>query len=394
MARVNVTSWLVVLLCCAVFVAIVGQSGISQTTATLSEARYQLAATSLGDLVFFGGGNNATGPSDRVDIYDVTSGIWTAATLSVPRFALAAASAGNLVFFAGGCCYSAQVDIYNMSNGSWNTASLSQARAELAATSVGNLVLFGGGCCDTYGNFVNVVDIYNVPSNTWTTATLSQARGYLAATSVANRYVLFAGGCCPSNVVDIFDSLYGMWNAATLSWSRTIEDGVHTADIFHDGVSAQLVGTRDFAKAVIARLGEEPTTLPKVHYPASEEPIQIRLTERPLQEKTIDGIDIFVEWHGSVAELAERLEAHTTDRLRLVMISNRGQKVYPGGAPETFCVDHWRCRFQARQEGTDLTTTDLIEQLTRLCDAGLPFVKTEGLFRFDGTPGYSLGQGQ
>lgn len=178
------------------------------------------------------------------------------------------------------------------------------------------------------------------------------------------------------------------------AWSRTIEDGVHTADIFHDGVSSQLVGTRDFAKAVIARLGEEPTTLPKVHYPASEEPIQIRLTERPLQEKTIDGIDIFVEWHGSVAELAERLEAHTTDRLRLVMISNRGQKVYPGGAPETFCVDHWRCRFQARQEGTDLTTTDLIEQLTRLCDAGLPFVKTEGLFRFDGTPGYSLGQGQ
>jgi uncharacterized membrane protein YtjA (UPF0391 family) len=74
MARVNVTGWLVVFLCCGLFVAIVGQSGITQTTATLSEARWQLVATSSGDLVFFGGGYNATGyPSARVDICNVIS---------------------------------------------------------------------------------------------------------------------------------------------------------------------------------------------------------------------------------------------------------------------------------------------------------------------------------
>ena len=27
------------------------------------------------------------------------------------------------------------------------------------------------------------------------------------------------------------------------------------------------------------------------------------------------------------------------------MITNRGVKVYPDGMPETFCTDHWRCRF-------------------------------------------------
>jgi len=202
--------------------AVVAQSGITQTTATLNEARYNLAATSSGALVFFGGGYNATGPSDRVDIYNVTSGSWTTATLSVPRAFLAAASSGSLVFFAGGwngTTASNQVDIYNVSDGSWSTATLIQARCCLAATSVGNLVLFGGGWIS------NLVDICNVTNNTWTTATLSQARGMLTATSVANRYVIFAGGyngTSSSNVVDIFDSFIGIWNTTTLSIGRNV----------------------------------------------------------------------------------------------------------------------------------------------------------------------------
>jgi hypothetical protein len=53
------------------------QGNIIHTTATLSQARWKLAATSSGELVFFAGGRNSTGPSDRVDIYDVTSGSWT-----------------------------------------------------------------------------------------------------------------------------------------------------------------------------------------------------------------------------------------------------------------------------------------------------------------------------
>jgi hypothetical protein len=105
--------------------------GLVHKTARLSEARDELAATSLGDLVFFGGGWNATGRSDRVDICNVTSGSWTTATLSIPRYRLAATSAGNLVFFAGGWNGTTslnQVDIYNVSYGSWSTATLSQAR--------------------------------------------------------------------------------------------------------------------------------------------------------------------------------------------------------------------------------------------------------------------------
>jgi hypothetical protein len=83
-------------------------------------------ATSSGELVFFAGGYNSTiGPSDRVDIYNMTSGNWTTATLSIPRSELAATSLQNLVFFGGGSngtTFYNRVDIYNTLNGSWSTA--------------------------------------------------------------------------------------------------------------------------------------------------------------------------------------------------------------------------------------------------------------------------------
>jgi hypothetical protein len=78
------------------------QQNITHTTTTLSEARGYLTATSSGELVFFAGGRNSTGPSNQVDIYNVTSGSWTTATLSIPRRELVATSSQNLVFFGGG----------------------------------------------------------------------------------------------------------------------------------------------------------------------------------------------------------------------------------------------------------------------------------------------------
>jgi hypothetical protein len=88
---------------------------LNHTTATLSETRSQLAATCSGEFVFFAGGRNETGQaSDRVDILNVSSGIWTTAALSQPRSELAATSSRNLVLFGGGLSgttYSDLVDI-------------------------------------------------------------------------------------------------------------------------------------------------------------------------------------------------------------------------------------------------------------------------------------------
>jgi isocitrate dehydrogenase len=189
----------------------------------------------------------------------------------------------------------------------------------------------------------------------------------------------------------------GQGDAATRvhnAWLRTIEDGIHTYDIYDPSVSKEKVGTSEFADAVIARLGESPTTLSAVEYPSYSEPISVDIPARVPAQKELVGMDIFVEWRQSVDDLAQILESNAGSDLALVMISNRGQKVYPGGAPETFCVDHWRCRFQAPTPGNPITHESVIDLLGRLAANGLGFIKTEGLFTFDGQPGFSLGQGQ
>ncbi len=178
------------------------------------------------------------------------------------------------------------------------------------------------------------------------------------------------------------------------AWLNTIEDGIHTYDIYNKDISMEKVGTSEFADAVIERLGMKPTVLKAVSYPSKSEPIKIALKSKNKAKKELVGIDVFIDWEGDPNELGRRLEKISGDDLKLVMITNRGTKVYPDGIPETFCVDHWRCRFQSRINGNRVQYEDLISLQSRLVDSGLPAVKTEGLYTFDGNPGYSLGQGQ
>lgn len=179
------------------------------------------------------------------------------------------------------------------------------------------------------------------------------------------------------------------------AWLKTIEDGIHTGDIYSNENSTKKVGTKEFTQAVIDRLGEEPTKFSKVTYPEESKPIQISIEKKPLPKKTLDGVDIFIcEENRDPNNLGDKLrEVSTATNLELVIITNRGVKVYPDGNPLTFCTDHWRCRFQAR-DGKELSGSDLVKLQQTIIDNDLEVIKTENLYRFDGELGYSLGQGQ
>lgn len=179
------------------------------------------------------------------------------------------------------------------------------------------------------------------------------------------------------------------------AWLRTLEDGIHTPDIYDDRVSEKKVGTAEFAQAVIGRLGQMPERLRPARFgAASNEPMVPLMIRNPKPaHKELVGIDVFFSWRDSEPEqLAGLLEPLSTSRLKLALITNRGVKVWPGGFPETFRTDHWRVRFMA-QNGPP-NHHDIVELLGRLAAAGMDFVKTEHLYNFDGQPGYSLGQGQ
>jgi len=176
------------------------------------------------------------------------------------------------------------------------------------------------------------------------------------------------------------------------AWLRTLEEGLHTYDIFTEGASAKCVGSSAFANAVIDRLGQSPQRLKRVEYPTTAAaPIRISPTTLIRAKKELVGVDVFLHFSGGCKdELGQKVSALGTAALQLQIITNRGVKVYPNGLPETFCTDHWRCRFT----GKNVQHTEVIELLQRFAAAGLDFIKTENLCTFDGQAGYSLGQGQ
>ena len=193
----------------------------------------------------------------------------------------------------------------------------------------------------------------------------------------------------------------GQSNVAELvhnAWLRTIEDGVHTYDIFKEGTSKQAVGTKEFAQAVAERIGQSPETLKKAVYTQTGETISTKY--RPMIDETsirkeMVGVDVFLEWRGgSPDDLGAILKQANGDDFQLQMITNRGVKVFPGGMPETFCTDHWRCRFMSAEKSAVVTNAQILNLLTRVDRIGLDIIKMETLCTFNGEAGYSLGQGQ
>lgn len=178
------------------------------------------------------------------------------------------------------------------------------------------------------------------------------------------------------------------------AWLRAIEDGIHTPDIYTPGVSREKVGTMAFADAVIARLGREPKVLRPARYNAAAPALTIPEPQvHAAAQRDLVGIDVFVQSRAPVEHLAATLQAAAIPGLDLTMITNRGVKVWPQGMPETFCTDHWRCRFMI-EAGRQFNRAMIIDLLRRLNLVGIDFIKTENLYTFDGEPGYSLGQGQ
>ena len=177
------------------------------------------------------------------------------------------------------------------------------------------------------------------------------------------------------------------------AWYKTIEDGIHTGDIYDEGFSKEKVGTADFTNAVIDRVGKTPEKFTPADYGSGDgggmklPPVRARVE----QEKKLVGADIFVHWEGKPDDLAKQLNAIKIDKPSLKLLSNRGVKVWPDGQPGTFCSDHWCCRYAGQEE---IKHADLVALLQGIAEAGIDFIKCENLYTFDGEAGWTKAQGE
>lgn len=176
------------------------------------------------------------------------------------------------------------------------------------------------------------------------------------------------------------------------AWLCTIEDGIHTYDIYEEGISKQKVGTKEFAKAVIDRLGKKPEKLKVAHYTDSKNLHRDTKKSVSRVKKETIGIDVFIASNETVEHVHKSIEGLEGKDLKLAMISNRGVKVWPEKMPETSCGDSWRCRFVSPTKGKAITHTQIVELLKRMAEKGIDFTHTEHLCTFDGQAGYTLAQ--
>lgn len=175
------------------------------------------------------------------------------------------------------------------------------------------------------------------------------------------------------------------------AWLRTLEDGVHTYDIFKEGVSKQKVGTKQFAEAVIARIGQKPQLLKVADYSKANEAMKLGVTPKSSYKakKELHGVDIFLDYSGGEPQkIGADIEKVSSGNLKLSIIENKGVKVYPNAQPVASYTDFWRARFLAAENGT-CSYQQVVDVIAGISKAGYDVVKTENLSSFDGEAGYS-----
>lgn len=183
------------------------------------------------------------------------------------------------------------------------------------------------------------------------------------------------------------------------AWLKTLEDGTHTADIYSEKHSKKKVNTDEFAGAVIANLGKNPSHFKPVHY---QQNIRAKIQcygeqKKILTKKELIGIDVFLDNPNfSAAELGEKLKK-ITGPLQLIIITSRGLKMWPNCMIDVPDVHHCSCRFQSSSDlkkVKPISHTDIIHLLQQVDAMKLDVIKTENLYTFDGAIGFSLAQGQ
>ena len=87
------------------------------------------------------------------------------------------------------------------------------------------------------------------------------------------------------------------------AWLSTIEQGLHTQDIYNPNISKKCLGTKDFTKAIISNLVKNTEKFQPVHYSKTEGSMKDwrpKLSQLTPMNKQIVGVDIFLHWNPSI----------------------------------------------------------------------------------------------
>lgn len=248
------------------------------------------------------------------------------------------------------------------------------------------------------------------------TAEISGSVGLAGSSNIGNHYAMFEAvhGSAPDIANKNIANPSGLINAAIMmlihikqnetatlienAWKKTIEDGIHTADIYNEKISSKKVDTIEFAKEVISRLGQKPQKLLIANYNIQETNNQSHTIEsiNTSEKKTLVGVDIFININISNAHyLADKIKSFNINnsKIELQSIASKGLKLWPRNDPFDLQSDYWCCRFISK-ENSEISHSDVLEILTMLTNNNIDYTKIENLYKYDNKLGFSLSQGE
>ena len=248
-------------------------------------------------------------------------------------------------------------------------------------------------------------------------AEISGSVGMAGSSNIGEKYAMFEAvhGSAPDIAGKNIANPSGLLNAAVMmlvhigqgkcaasienAWKKTIEDGIHTGDIYNAKTSTKKVGTKEFAEAVIKNLGKKPSKLSVASYEDKKADTSASKTYKIASvvkdKKTLVGVDIFFDWDEmSAKKIAEKLNGIKFGGLVLKTVASKGLKLWPSSEDVQSVSDHWCCRFMSKEDGKVISHSDISEILEVLAKNKLDFIKTENLYNFGEARGYSLAQGE
>jgi isocitrate dehydrogenase len=215
----------------------------------------------------------------------------------------------------------------------------------------------------------------------------------IAGKNIANPTSLLLSGLAMLRHIGLMETSAMIENALLY----TLESGVHTGDFGDKSIPS--VNTTEFANAIIANFGKQPSVNPKPILTNNyKTPTHFVLDNNPMLESSealkeeIVGADFFVESNMQPTKVAELALKHALTLFKLSTISNRGTQVWPTGSVFTNLVNNYRCRFESADD-EPLTQVDILELYKRMT-ADFKVCSIELLNKLGDKKMYSAAQGQ
>ncbi len=192
---------------------------------------------------------------------------------------------------------------------------------------------------------------------------------------------------------------------------KTIEDGIHTYDIYNKKTSSKKVGTKEFTNSIIDRLGQEPAKLPISNFKEIDENSTKRTNiyrEEVAKDKELIGFDLFIDWQDEFEDLISFINIIESEKLEIKIITAKGlimwpiidkqdQNIYPKGQTILRFIGKGivgKTSNQIINTKKTIEHDDIINMLQVFSDKKVDFIKYEGLYTFGGKAGYSSAQGE